>query len=343
MRLDSILLMYFNRKWNSPDDAVPHENQPLSRIRGRGAKVAAMLLAIPSWLWVLFTLVASASQTARNAMQRDLTGTVGTAGATCVRFLYGLPFAVLSLAIQRWVTGVETPDLDARALLWGVVGSGTQVLATALMLIAMKGRSFVVTIACTKTEPVLVALFSILFLSETPTPMVALAIAVATLGVLVMSFPKAGPGGERPGPRPLLVGVASAAFFGLSATGYRGAILAIHSPSFLMTATTTLVMGLTMQSIFIVVWLALRDRPLLAAIARAWRPSLLAGFMGAVASQFWFLAFAISTPTKVRTLALVEVPFAQVVSRGMFKQGATAREALGIALIVAGVVMLLAG
>ena len=210
------------------------------------------------------------------------------------------------------------------------------------MLIAMKERSFVVTIAYTKTEPVLVAIFSILFLSETPTALVGLAIVVATLGVLVMSMPRGG-AGESISPRPALTGLASAAFFGLSATGYRGTILAISSPSYIMTATTTLAMGLTMQCVFIVAWLALRDRALLAAIMRAWRPSLLAGFMGALASQFWFLGFAISTPAKVRTLALVEVIFAQVVSRGVFRQGASARELAGMGLIVAGVIALLNG
>ena len=77
-----------------------------------------MLLAIPSWLWIVFTLVAAAAQTARNAMQRDLTGKVGTAGATYVRFLFGLPFAIVFLAGERLATGVEIPALDARALAW---------------------------------------------------------------------------------------------------------------------------------------------------------------------------------------------------------------------------------
>ncbi len=38
-----------------------------------------------------------AGQTIRNAMQRELTATLGTAGATHVRFLFGFPFAVLFL------------------------------------------------------------------------------------------------------------------------------------------------------------------------------------------------------------------------------------------------------
>jgi uncharacterized membrane protein len=79
----------------------------------------------------------------------------------------------------------------------------------------------------------------------------------------------------------------------------------------------------------------------LAAILAAWRPSLFAGFMGALASQFWFLAFALTTAANVRTLALVEVLFAQAISRFVFRQPVSARDGTGIAAIVAGVVLLI--
>ena len=352
MRRPNAVVEHFEQKWNpvctarariigiSRTPSLPAACRAGARqLLRRRRKTGCMLFAIPAWLWIVFTLIASAAQTARNAMQRDLVGKVGTAGATYVRFLFGLPFALVFLAVQTYATGFEIPDINGRAAAWCVVGSGAQIIATALMLMAMKARSFVVTIAYTKTEPVLVAIFSILFLGEAPTLMVALAIVIATLGVLVMSAPR----GEAFSPRPALIGVASAAFFGLSATGYRGTILALSSPSYMMTATTTLVMGLTMQCAAILIWLGARDRALLVNILRNWRPSLLAGFMGALASQFWFLAFAISTPTMVRTLALVEVPFAQFVSRGLFKQGMKVWELVGIAMIVVGVIMLLNG
>jgi uncharacterized membrane protein len=63
--------------------------------------------------------------------------------------------------------------------------------------------------------------------------------------------------------------------------------------------------------------------------------------MGAFASQFWFLAFAITTAANVRTLALVEVLMAQAVSKFAFKQPATFRELIGIVLVVIGVVLLI--
>jgi uncharacterized membrane protein len=133
----------------------------------------------------------------------------------------------------------------------------------------------------------------------------------------------------------------SGGLFALSAIGYRGAILSLHEPDFLVAATSTLAVGLIMQSVPLTLYLWLRDRAVLVAIFRAWRPSLFAGFMGALASQFWYLGFALATAASVRTLALVEVLFAQAMSRFVLGQPTSAREALGIALIVAGVVLLI--
>jgi uncharacterized membrane protein len=96
-----------------------------------------------------------------------------------------------------------------------------------------------------------------------------------------------------------------------------------------------------MQVAMLTAYLLATDRPTLVALFKAWRPSIKAGFMGAFASQMWFLAFSLETAAKVRTLALVEVLFAQAISRSMFKQRLAPRESLGIALVLAGVVLLL--
>jgi drug/metabolite transporter (DMT)-like permease len=64
--------------------------------------------------------------------------------------------------------------------------------------------------------------------------------------------------------------------------------------------------------------------------------------MGALASQCWFLGFSLTTAANVRTLGLIEVLFAQAVSRRVFSQTTTLREFAGMALVVAGVGLLLA-
>ena len=289
------------------------------------------------WLWAVFTLIAAASQTVRNAMQRGLTGTLGTVGATHVRFLFGAPFAIVFLVGVAIVTGSSLPHPAPIYWLWIVGGALTQILATALMLAAMAERSFVVAYAYIKTEPVQVALFGLVFLGDKVTLPMSVAIIVATAGVVVMSIKS---GGFTGGIKPTIIGLASGAAFALSAIGYRGAVLSLTGVSFVMAATFTLTIGLIMQAALLSLYLALRDRAVLVAIARAWRPSLFAGFMGALASQFWFLAFAIATAASVRTLALVEVLFAQAISRFVFKQPVTPRETLGIVLVVAGVGLL---
>jgi drug/metabolite transporter (DMT)-like permease len=294
-----------------------------------------------SGLWAGFTLVAAAAQTLRNAAQRELTGKLGTVGATQVRFLFGCPFAVIFL-LALLATGGTLPRPTPDFWPWLLDGALTQIAATALMLAAMGERSFVVAIAYIKTEPVQVALFGLLFLGDAVTPMMAAAIAVATAGVILMSIkPGALVGVAGGGRRETLLGLSAGAAFALSAIGFRGAIVSLHQPSYAMAATFTMAAGLVVQSTLLSAYLALRDRAVLTAILMAWRPSIFAGFMGALASQFWFLAFALATAANVRTLALVEVLFAQAISRFVFRQPASRRESAGVMMIVIGVVLLI--
>jgi drug/metabolite transporter (DMT)-like permease len=206
----------------------------------------------------------------------------------------------------------------------------------------MEERSFVVAIAYIKTEPVQVALFGLLFLGDAVTPMMATAIVIATGGVIVMSQ-KDGTlsGASRSGWRPTVLGLSAGACFALSAIGYRGAILSLHDLSYAMAATFTMTAGLVVQSMLLTLYLALRDPGVLRAIFAAWRPAVFAGFMGALASQFWFLAFALATAASVRTLALVEVLFAQAISHFVLRQPVSPREGVGIVVIVIGVVLLI--
>jgi drug/metabolite transporter (DMT)-like permease len=292
-----------------------------------------------SWLWVVFTLLAAAGQTVRNAMQRELTATLGTAGATHVRFLFGFPFAIVFLVVVMLAIGQGLPQPSLIFWPWVLFGALAQILATALMLMAMSDRSFVVTIAYIKTEAVQAAVFGLIFLGDPVTLSMVVAIVVATAGVVLMSFKGGAP--VQGGLRPTLIGLAAGGAFALSATGYRGAILVLAHPNFVLGATFTVTVGLVMQAALLTLYLAFRQRAVLVAIARSWRPSLFAGFMGATASEFWFLAFALTSVANVRTLALVEVLFAQAISFFIFKQKTSSREALGMMLIVAGVALLI--
>jgi drug/metabolite transporter (DMT)-like permease len=313
----------------------------------------------PAWLWIACTIAAAGVQTLRNAMQRSLTERVGTVGATHVRFLFGLPFGLLFLASMAWVTDLSRLQLSWVFVAWASMGGVFQILGTGLMLAAMRERSFVVSIAYVKTEPVQIALFGLVFLGERLGPLASAAVIVATVGVLLMSMPAgsapqvkapadAGAAGggtalTRLLPRAALLGIASGAMFALSAVGFRGAILALGDAPFYARATATLATSLLMQTALLSSWLLWRDRRVLTEIFRLWRPSLLAGAAGALASQMWFLAFSLQSAAAVRTLGLVEILFAQAVSQRLFAQGTTRREAIGMAMMIGGLAALMLG
>ena len=203
------------------------------------------------WLWVVFTLIAAAAQTVRNATQRELTAKLGTVGATHVRFLFGFPFALVFLVAVMIVTGAALPHPPAVFWPWVLLGAGAQIAATALMLAAMNDRSFVVVYAYIKTEAVQAALFGLIFLGDAVTPAAGAAILIATTGVVIMALKP----GTAMDVRATLLGLAAGAMFALSAVGFRGAILSLALPNYLMAATFTVVTGLLLQSLLLSLYL----------------------------------------------------------------------------------------
>jgi len=292
-------------------------------------------------LWIPFTITAAMGQVARNAMQRQLTGPLGTWGATNIRFLFGFPFAILFFVGVLVFTGDPLPWPTPAFWPWLLLGALCQIAATGLMLLAMNARSFVVTTAYIKTEAIQTAIFGFVFLGDHLTASKVIAILIATVGVVITALRPGGAKGFADW-RPTLIGLVSAAAFALSANGYRGAIITVEGTSLVTAATYTLVLGLFVQTLVLTIYLLARAPGVLKAILGLWKPSLLAGFMGAFASQFWFLALALTAAANVRTLALVEVLFAQAVAYYSFKQPISARELAGIVLIVIGVAMLVA-
>jgi drug/metabolite transporter (DMT)-like permease len=280
-------------------------------------------------LWIPATLAAAAAQTARNAMQRHLVESLGTVGATQVRFLYGLPFALMFLPLVLMLAGEPLPTANAGFLGFVAMGAVTQVAATALMLAAMRERSFSLVTAYIKTEPVQVAVFGLAVLGDPLTLTTTTAIVIATLGVLITSLKAGETSAYVASARPVLLGIAAGAFFALAATGFRGATLMLE--------------GLAIQTALLLLWLMLFNRAALIGSFRQWRSSLLAGFLGALASQFWYIGFALTSAANVRTLGLVEVPMAYGVSYVVFRQKPSGRDVAGMALIVIGVALLLMG
>jgi drug/metabolite transporter (DMT)-like permease len=297
-------------------------------------------LLAPDWLWIPITIGAAAAQTARNAAQRHLTPILGTLGATLVRFLYGLPFALLWLAAVTLVGRFAIPSPNGAFAWWIVVSSVTQIGATALLLRVMAERNFALGTAYAKTEIIQVALFALVFLGDPLTSGVLLAIAVSTVGVMLLAPI------DRKRPlrallagwttRPALLGLLSGSCFGIAAVGYRGAALALGNTPYPMAAACTLAAAQSLQTALLGGWLLVRNAAVVIAVAREWRKSIFAGLMGAIASGGWFTAMAIEPAANVRTLGLIEILFSLAISQRLFRERLTRGELAGMMLLMAG-------
>jgi drug/metabolite transporter (DMT)-like permease len=296
------------------------------------------------WLWIPVTLWAALAQTVRNAAQRHLTAELGTLGATLVRFLYGLPFALIWLVAVQGLADLPLPRANPAFVAWVVLGAVSQIAATALLLRTMQARNFALGVAYSKTEVLQVAVFGLAFLGDPISAPAALAVAAGTLGVLLLSpADKARPlrtlltGWTS---RTALLGIACGALFAMSAVGYRGAALTLTGTPFLMAGAMTLAAAQLVQTLLLGGWLLVRDPQVVRRVVRAWRISLFAGFMGAAASAGWFTAFAIEPVAHVRTLGLVELVFSYAVSRRLFRERLSALELVGMSLLAAGVAII---
>ena len=294
-----------------------------------------------TWLWVGIVLFGALAQTARNAAQRSLVAQAGTLGATLVRFLYGIPFAALVVLLLHGLpaTAAPVPRFHLAYFGWLMLGALGQLAATAFLLAAMKQRNFVIGVAYSKTDALQVALFGALFLRELPGWATLLAMALATIGVVMLSLP---PRRDALGERgawtgvAALYGLASGAGFAFSAVGYRGAALQLPDVSPWLIAGWGVLLAQTAQSLLLGSWLAVRAPQALRALVTAWKVSLVAGGMGALASLCWFTAFALTTAANVRTLGMVEVVFSFLVSHRLLREKLAGAEKFGLVLVVGG-------
>ena len=298
-----------------------------------------------AWAWIPIVIGAAFAQTIRNATQRTLISGLGTLGATLVRFLYGLPFALAWLLVTYRFSGATPalPSFTVAYALWLTTGAVFQLAATACLLQAMKQRNFIIGVTFSKTEVLQVGIFATVFLQELPTLLSGAAMLIATLGVVLLSLPKKVEVGTVAwNNHAAWYGLASGACFALSSVGYRGAALQLGGTSPWLIGAWAVLLAQSLQTLLLGGWLALRVPGSLAAIAGAWRLSLLAGMMGAMASTGWLTAVALRPAGDVRTLGLVEVFFSYLVSRRLFKERLSRNELTGLLLVGAGVLVVCA-
>ncbi len=288
-------------------------------------------------IWIPATIAASVLQVARNALQRGLLPRSGPWAATLVRFMFGLPFALLFTAVAKAVTPVAAAHLTPAFWQGAVTGSVTQVLATACLLVAMRRAGFAVATATQQSSLPLAAIMGLVFLHDQLRAMAWAGVGLTSAGLLVLTWPR-----QAAGPQPVsggLFGLLSGVFFGYALNAYRQAATALDPQHPIFAAVATVSVTQAMQTAALTALLLTWDRAALRSVFAAWRASLAAGLCGALASSGWLLALALSPAAPVRALGVIEAPVAALTGRRMFSERLSLWQWIAGVVAAAGVAM----
>jgi drug/metabolite transporter (DMT)-like permease len=296
-------------------------------------------------VWIPITVAAAFFQNLRSALQKYLKGRLSTSGATFSRFCYAVPLAILYVLGLGSLEGFQMPTPNPTFAIYAASGGVAQIVGTALLIHLFSLRNFAVGTTYSKTETVQTAIFSIVVLGEPLVAWAAIAILVSFLGVMAISVAKSqitlssmlyGLTG-----RPALIGIASGAFFGISAVSYRGASLALGGEGFLIQAAFTLACVTVLQTVLMSVYMRIREPGQITRVLKAWPVAGLVGLTGMLGSVGWFTAMTIQHAAYVRALGQIELVFTFIASIVFFRERTNPMELTGIALIVGGILLLL--
>jgi drug/metabolite transporter (DMT)-like permease len=295
-------------------------------------------------LWIIVTLLAAAFQTVRFMLQKVLaTATLSPAGATFSRFIYSAPFIAALLATYMHMTQASLPELGARFWSFGLLGGTTQILATVCVVALFKERNFAVGITFKKTEVIQTVLVGLVLLGDLVSWGGFAAIALGLVGLLLLSGGKEATGFHLSDLRNRAagLGIASGILFAFSAVSYRGATLSLAADDPLLRAGVTLMAVVIMQTLIMAVWLYFRESGEMVRVWRARRVALWIGLTSMGGSLCWFIAFTLQNAAYVKALGQVELILSVLASTLFFREKITAREACGIAILVASILLLI--
>ena len=297
-------------------------------------------------LWLAATLFAASVQALRFLLQKRLSVSgLSPAAATFARFLYAPLVIAAGLAVWRMASGAPLPAIGPGFWPFALSGAVAQILATMCVVALFSRRNFAVGIAFSKVTVLMTVATGWLVLGERVGGWDLAAMAVGFVGVVLLSVPlgAVGAGRLKVFNRASALGLASGAFFSISAIGYRGASLAIRSEAPVLRAAVALGLVTLVQVVLLGGWLVLRDRAGLLAVVRRWRGTMLVGATSLAGSLAWFTAYTLQTAAYVNAVGQVELILSMAISWLVLGERQTRRELAGIALVgcsVAGLIAL---
>ncbi|QAX30381.1 DMT family transporter [Leisingera sp. NJS204] len=293
--------------------------------------------------WIPVSIAAASFQTVRFMLQKVLSSvTLSPGGATFARFVYSAPFILAGLAVYLAVSGRSLPVLPPAFWMFAAIGGTSQILATVCVVALFKQRNFAVGITFKKTEVIQTAIVGLAVLGDPVSLGGWAAILIGLAAVLVLSRAPDATGAwwRHLTNRAAQLGLGSGVLFAFSAVSYRGASLQLGDLEPVFRAGVTLAAVVSLQTLFMTVWLGVRDRGELARVWAARRVAVWVGLTSMGGSFCWFWAFTLQNAAYVKAVGQVELLLSLLASVLFFKEKVTGRELAGMALLIVSILVL---
>jgi drug/metabolite transporter (DMT)-like permease len=298
-------------------------------------------------MWVWLTLAAGVLQSTRNALAHSLAEAVPPALNSWARFAFNLPFSLALVALMVSRNGV--PVATSRYFLLCLAAGIAQLLGSVALVAAFQYGSFARAIVLHKLEILLTAVIGAAIFSEVPTTLGWIGILVSAAGVALLHVRRSS---DRPLDRfdrgsalALLAGLflVFASFWLKEAIGELAALNPRVGPARFEVSVHTLFHVTWMEVALLTLWLVLREPRRLPLIGRHWRRMWLIGAAGFAGSLCWFWAYSLTLVAYVKAVGQIESIAAVVYSIAIFGERDVLREIPGMAVISAGILLVLLG
>lgn len=300
-------------------------------------------------LWIAESAAAALFQSLRYAILKELNKQLSALVATFVRIIFSFPLQVAYVSLLLMLTGASLPPVNFRFLVCTALTGIGQFLGTAMMIRLFQLGNFAVGTMLTKSDVILTALIGTAFFSEEISTVGWIAILITVLGVLIVSTARMPAGAwQQRGVGLLDQMVGKATRLGLAigllnAVAYlvlKEAMLSLDPATPPVVRAAFAGFGMTLFSVVLLgAWLLCTERQGLAQIRHHQRAGWSLGLLSALATIMWYLATVSSNASYVAAVAQVQIVFSLLLSRYWFKEAIRPMELVGIATILAGVLM----
>lgn len=287
--------------------------------------------------WIFFTFLAAFMQAWRNALQSKLSSNMSVAGVTLARFILASPIAAVYLYSLYHYQPTSMPNFNMP--FWGfIVGASVmQILATGLMVKLFKMNNYAVGAGLAKSEALVAAILGVLFFGSALSLFGWLGVFLGSIAVLLLSgITKV----KQFNASTALLGLACGTCFALTSLWVREASLN-SGLLFPHSAAWVLLFVISLQSIILLVYLAIKEPYTLKQMWHYKKMVSLVSLFSCIGSIGWFSAMSLQHVAYVKTLGQVEVFFTMLISVLWLKQPLKRQDTAGLVLIAIAAILVM--